>query len=325
MIGVYKMQKLVSVIMSTFNEREVELRAAIESILNQSYKSIELILVLDNPANDLLKSVLFEYQKNDDRVKIIINEINIGLALSLNKAIELAKGQYIARMDADDISFENRIANEITFLEKNKSYAMVATNKVDINEEGAIKTSNYKVVGDYNKLKSVMRFKSVIIHPSIVIRKSVLNQLKGYRNFETSQDYDLWLRLISENHKIMILNEKLIYYRIRSNSISLSNPFRQYLYHKYAIKLYKQRIRNGNDEFSEENKQKFLENHDYFNEDNKNRFNKAFNMLYDGIYLVKNKKVISGIMKILYACGMHIEIYKELLLAIKFKFFLRTL
>jgi len=318
------MEKKVSVIMSTYNEKEEELKAAVNSMLNQSYENLELIIVLDAPNNQLLKNILLEFQAKDSRVKIHINEDNIGLALSLNKAIEMSSGDYIARMDADDISFMDRIEKEVLFLENNEDYVMVATNKEDIDENGRILPSNYKVVSDYNKVKNIMRFKSIIIHPSILIRKKVLVEVNGYRNFDTSQDYDLWLRLLTLNYKIKILDEKLIYYRKRSNSISIKNPFRQYINHKYALLLYKQRINNGIDNFSEENKNKFLVNNGYFNTKKQSNFNKGFRLLYDGVRLIKSKRIINGLLKITYALSLHREIATELYLAIRFKKMLKN-
>src|SRR5699024_5552594 len=126
------MAALVSVIMSVYNETETELALAIESILNQTYKDIEFIIVLDAPDNELVLKLIKKYQTSDDRIKIIINNQNQGLAKSLNTGIKSSSGEYIARMDADDISFKNRLDVQISFLEKNADYDIVSTNRVDI-------------------------------------------------------------------------------------------------------------------------------------------------------------------------------------------------
>ena len=111
---------LVSVIMSTYKEEEIFLRQAIESILDQTYKDFEYIIILDNPDNDLHIKIIEEYTNIDKRIKFYINKKNIGLTASLNKGLELAKGIYICRMDADDISISNRIENQKKYLEENK-------------------------------------------------------------------------------------------------------------------------------------------------------------------------------------------------------------
>src|SRR5699024_9921478 len=106
---------------------------------------IEFIIVLDAPDNELVLKLLKKYQTSDDRIKIIINNQNQGLAKSLNTGIKSSSGEYIARMDADDISFKNRLDVQISFLEKNADYDIVSTNRVDIDEDGNQIESNYKV------------------------------------------------------------------------------------------------------------------------------------------------------------------------------------
>ena len=109
---------LVSIIMSTYKEEEIFLRQAIESILNQSYKDFEYIIILDNPDNNLHIRIIKEYANLDKRIKFYVNEKNMGLTASLNKGLGLAKGKYICRMDADDISINKRIENQKRYLEE---------------------------------------------------------------------------------------------------------------------------------------------------------------------------------------------------------------
>ncbi len=102
--------------MSTYNETVEELKKAIDSILTQTFKNFEFIIILDNPQNYEHKKVINEYLSKDKRIIFLINESNIGLAASLNEGIENAKGDYIARMDADDISMPNRLEKEYNYL-----------------------------------------------------------------------------------------------------------------------------------------------------------------------------------------------------------------
>lgn len=101
--------KKISVVMSIYNENIDEIKASIDSILNQTYENIEFIIILDNPTRLDINVLLTEYQKNDTRIKVIYNQKNEGLALSLNKGLEIATGEYIARMDSDDISLQDRL------------------------------------------------------------------------------------------------------------------------------------------------------------------------------------------------------------------------
>ena len=104
---------MISVIMSTYKEDEELLRESIESILNQTYKDIEFIIILDYPDNEIHQKVICEYASKDKRVHFYINQKNLGLTKSLNRGISLCTGDYIARMDADDISLSDRLEKQL--------------------------------------------------------------------------------------------------------------------------------------------------------------------------------------------------------------------
>lgn len=110
------MNDLISIIMSAYREPLVWIRQAVDSVLNQTYKNIEFIIVVDDPDNTELIDYVTKREEQDPRITIHINEKNIGLAASLNRAIGLAKGEYIARMDADDISERDRLACQMKYL-----------------------------------------------------------------------------------------------------------------------------------------------------------------------------------------------------------------
>ena len=238
--------------MSCYNETERELKESIESILLQSYSNFEFIIVNDNPLNDRLKKVLDAYQLDDRRIKIINNETNLGLAKSLNKALACSRGKYIARMDADDISLLNRFEKEVEYLESHKDCDVVSTNRDDIDENSNIIRKATAILVEDEAIPKILKYGSIITHPSVMIKSELLKQLKGYRTFKSSQDYDLWLRMISLNYHFHILPEVLIKYRIRTNSITKSNFARSYFCLKYIRQLYFEREKNnGIDSFSE--------------------------------------------------------------------------
>ena len=243
----------VSVIMSCFNESEEELKESIDSILNQSYRNFEFILVNDNPKNDRLKKILESYKLDDFRVKIINNETNIGLAKSLNKALMLSKGKYISRMDADDISYPNRLEKQLEYLESNPDCDIVSTNRDDIDENSNIIRKASAVIVEDDAIPKILKYGSIITHPSVMIKASILKKLNGYRLFKSSQDYDLWLRMVSLHCHFHIMPEVLIKYRIRKNSITKSNFARSYFCLKYIRELFFERENsNGSDSFSED-------------------------------------------------------------------------
>ncbi|MBI6077503.1 glycosyltransferase [Clostridium perfringens] len=309
------MDKLISIIMSTYNESKVELNKAIESILNQSYTNYEFIIILDNPKNDMIKKILNEYSKKDDRIKLHFNDENIGLANSLNLAIKMSSGEYIARMDADDIAFEDRLEKEINFLESN-NLDMVSTNRIDIDENDLIisKKSNLPKLEKINRLLPLGNF---ITHPTVLIKRSVIESLNGYRNFPSSQDYDLWLRVLSKNYKIGILDEELLFYRIRTNSISNKDKYKQYLIKQYQKQLYFDRKKYGYDKFSEENLKLFLENSSYSKK--KDAFNYGITVLDKGIRNLNNKKYITGIVYVLKSFTTSKAVMDEFFSTLKYK------
>ena len=142
---------MVSVLMSIYNERIEWIKQSVESILNQTYKDFEFIIVIDNPEMDLeCRKYLEKRTYEDARIKLIWNEKNIGLAQSLNKGIKIAKGEYLARMDADDISLSDRLEMELEYLNKTKC-DLVSTNKINIDENDNIISYDLSIKKDPNK------------------------------------------------------------------------------------------------------------------------------------------------------------------------------
>lgn len=231
---------LLSVIMSTYNEKDEYLDESINSIINQSFKDWELIIIVDAPNNKHLIEKINEYASYDKRISVYVNPSNMGLALSLNEALKHCSGKYIARMDADDICFPDRFKRQVTFLEENANYSLVYTNRKDINEEGKEIGTDLLQPKDDKCLMKSLSYGSLITHPSVMIRKSALDLAGGYNNFPSGQDYDLWLRLRRNGCYFHYMKEPLLKYRIRSNSISKSKMGLQILCGQYARNIDKQ-------------------------------------------------------------------------------------
>lgn len=212
----------------------------------------------------------------------------MGLPYSLNKAISHASGKYIARMDADDISFPERIEEEIFFLEKN-NFDMVASNRIDIDEDGRIIRENRKVVSTEN-LNRVLPYACVITHPSILIRIDVIKELGGYREIASVEDYDLWLRMLTFRKKIGIIDRPLLYYRIRSDSIGRKDNLLQRLMTEYVQRLYLERKKKGKDSYSNRNIQIFLETQKYSNIKEKQKYNTAVRNMEEGLQNLRNRR-----------------------------------
>lgn len=254
---------MISVVMSCYNEEEKEIRQAIESILNQTFDDFEFIIILDNPKNTKIKKILLEYQKKDKRVKLICNQTNIGLAMSLNKGIASSKYDIIARMDADDISMPERLEKEYNYLKIHENFNCVSSKVIVIDENDNIKECRFPYFKNNKYIRISLRLGNFISHPCAMFRKSTFNAVGGYRNFPTTQDYDLWLRFADFGSEFYIFNEYLLKYRERNEGISIKKAYLQFLCQTYIKKMHKERKNNKVDTFSEENLYLFLEKNNY--------------------------------------------------------------
>lgn len=226
-----------SVIMATYKEEISMLKEAIDSILMQTYKNFEYIIILDNPDNQEHINCINDYCKQDERIKFFINEKNQGLTKTLNRGLELAQGKYICRMDADDVSLPRRLELQKKYLEDN-DYDLIGGISQMIDENGESIYSIKKVPTDFEKIKKCIKYNQVISHPTWFGKKEVFITLNGYREIPLCEDYDFTLRAILNGFKISNLDKQVLKYRMTSTSISRSNLFEQYLYAKYITARY---------------------------------------------------------------------------------------
>jgi len=238
---------LVSVIMSVYNEKEKWLMESIESILKQSYKNLEFIIILDNPDNKKLNDIIRFYCKKDTRIRYFKNEKNIGLVKSLNKALSYAKGEFIARMDADDISMPGRFEKQMDYFNKHPDVDFMGARCINIDEEGKEVYRDEVIPEKMRLIKSCLLNVDFINHPTWFFKKECADANKGYREITCAEDYDFLLRLITNGFKLANSNEFLVRYRIRSSGISKSNSLQQLLYSKHVVKMYKDRLKYGHE------------------------------------------------------------------------------
>lgn len=222
----------VSVIMSVYNEKTEWLKQSIESILNQTYANIEFIIILDNPNNFELKGVIERY-KEDERIKFSINDMNRGLVYSLNKAIKMCTGNYIARMDADDISLPNRIEKQITYLFDN-NLDIVGSNVINMYPDGKRIYSHYPITP--SEINLFLCNANALAHPTWLLKKECYHKVGMYRNIYSNEDYDFLLRCKARKMLIGNIEEPLLIYRISPNGITQSNLYKQRLVTNYLAK-----------------------------------------------------------------------------------------
>ena len=226
--------ELVSVLMTVYKESKEELKKSFESIINQTYKNLEIIIVIDNPEDDWRSSFINSY--GDKRVILLKNSNNMGLPLSLNRALDMAKGSFIARMDADDESRLDRIEKQVSYIKK-YNFDLIGT-YITFTYKGKIQEVA-KFPSDPNSIRKYLGYRSAVIHPTWLVRSNVFRQLKGYRNIPTAEDYDLLMRAALHGYKISNVPEVLFDYSLSENSISRSNPGKQELIAEYLRKAYK--------------------------------------------------------------------------------------
>ena len=216
-MGITFMPK-ISVLMPAFNS-EKYIKEAIESILSQTFHDFELIIINDG-STDSTEKIILSYK--DTRINYLKNETNLGLISTLNKGINICQGEYIARMDADDISHTDRFNRQVHFLDENPDIGLCGTwiylfrNKnIEIKEEIKNTTNQDEIVED-------MLLYNQIGHPTVMFRKSILEN--GRFNYNSSykhaEDYKLWTDIIQVT-KIANLPEFLLYYRIHNENISI--------------------------------------------------------------------------------------------------------
>ena len=210
---------MISVIMSTYREPLEYVEESINSILCQTYGDFEFIISVDDPENKELIDFLKNKADSDSRIKIIVNEKNLGLPRSLNNGIDVAKGDYIARMDADDISLPDRFECQLKLIEE-KNLDLVGCNIIDIDSKGNVLNPKGTDFPTTDKaIKEFIRNDSAVPHPSWLAKRKVFDENR-YNNYRACQDYDFLTRIAMKGFKLGNVKEPKLKYRISEKSIS---------------------------------------------------------------------------------------------------------
>jgi glycosyltransferase involved in cell wall biosynthesis len=207
----------ISVVMSVYNGDKY-LKEAIESILSQTFTDLELIIINDG-STDRSREILESYK--DGRIRLF-NNTNKGLTKSLNEGIRYSNGEYIARMDADDVSMPNRFERQVSFLDSHPGIVMCGTwaqfTDKDGNDNGPYQTP---VSG--REIRTMLIKHSPFIHPSVMIRRNLFDKVGFYdESFRCAQDYELWTRVVAL-FDTANLPEVLLKYRVLKSGITGSN------------------------------------------------------------------------------------------------------
>jgi len=204
---------MISVVMPVYNGKKY-LNEAIDSILNQSYTDFEFI-ILNDGSTDQTEDIILSY--DDPRIVYVKNEENLQIVKTLNKGIALAKGKYIARMDADDISFPDRFEKQITFLNKNPHIDILGTWFETFGKKKYIQ----KLPTDHEQIKSALLLYTPLAHPTVFIKSEVIKKYHYPENYPKSEDCALWIQLINRVY-FSNIPEVLLLYRLHNNQTSSS-------------------------------------------------------------------------------------------------------
>lgn len=268
-----------SVLMSIFNETESQICESVESILNQTFKDFEFIVICDNPTRTDLSGIMSSFM--DERVKLLYNDKNYGLAMSMNRAAENATTDVYARMDADDIAMPDRLEKEYRTLVKENA-DLVFSGFVYIDERSAYIGNVHHYAENLNEhslSREISLRPDLIHHPTVMMRRGIFEKLGGYRNFPCTQDVDLWMRMQEAGAKFFLINEPLLKYRVNPNGTTQRKAFKQYITGNYIYQLSFQRLKNGHDNFSKGNYEAFLKKNGLGSARSEKFFNLGFRYL----------------------------------------------
>ena len=234
-------EPMVSIIMSVHNGMPF-LIEAMKSVQQQTWTDFEFIIINDGSSDDS-GGYIEKNQGNDKRI-ILIKQSNLGLTKSLNRGIKISKGEYIARIDADDIWHKDKLAKQIKYLEAHPNCALLGTAYQRIDANGAyLGEATIAIFNSDNLIRDAITKFNPFFHSSVIFRRDACMQLGGYDEFyRYAQDYNLWVRFIAK-YSVANLPEILAFQRITQDNISIKKERKQRWYalksKLLAIKLLK--------------------------------------------------------------------------------------
>lgn len=253
------MKPEISVIMSVYNG-ETYLEEAIESVRSQTFKNWELV-VINDCSTDSTAEILAGFASKDERIKVHTNEVNLKLPASLNKAISLSEGKYIARMDADDICLPERFEKQYKFMEENQDIALSSCRFMTV-KNGVYMSGGAGGRCDYDAIRAMLLVANPILHPGVIAKSEVMKKFNYDTTLTCTEDLELWTRMVMENQKIEILPECLLIYRLHDKQITSTTLERQ---HTEVLKI-QQKYYSSLLEKMDEEMQKFYISGIYFKE-----------------------------------------------------------
>ena len=207
---------LVSIIMPYFKKKNT-IAESIDSILSQTYKNFELLIIYDDEDQKDLNFIKEKIQ-NEKRIRLIVNQKNLGAGFSRNVGIKNSKGNYIAFIDSDDTWNKEKLEKQLNFMKKN-NYEITHTSYEIIDLEN--KTLSYRKARDFKNFESLLKSCDIALSTVLIDRKILDEDIK-FPNLKTKEDFVLWLKFLKKNYKIFSINTDLTSWRKLNNSLSSS-------------------------------------------------------------------------------------------------------
>lgn len=238
------MQREYSVLMSVYYKENPEwFKESIESILNQTIKTNDFVLIEDGPLTEELENIVLEYQKKYHKLFNIVRiKENVGLGPALAIGLEKCKNELVARMDSDDISVPERCEKELSMFEKDNSLDMVGSNIIEFTDNISNAQAYRKLPESDSEIKKYMRRRNPFGHPSVMFRKSKVIEAGNYRSYYLCEDYDMWIRMAKVNSKFYNIQEVLVYMRIGKDFYKRRGGIK---YLKSILKFKREQYKNG--------------------------------------------------------------------------------
>ncbi len=214
----------ITVLIAVHNGEQY-IRETLDSIKNQTFKDFECLLINDFSTDSTL-SILEEYAKQDDRFVIHNNEVNLRLAKSLNVGLELARGKYIARLDADDISLPQRLEKQYEYMENHPEISLSYCKHFILNN-GMVHIANSGKNRSIGGIPASFLFFCPVLHPGVIVKTDVIRKYKYNPEHTCSEDMELWSRMIMGGEKIACQSEFLVLYRIHDSQITSGSSEKQ--------------------------------------------------------------------------------------------------
>lgn len=216
-----------SVVMAVYrNDNPVWIRHALESILNQTYRSNDIVIVRDGTVSKNIENILKEYEETYDEVKIVRLSTNVGAGQARNEGVKCAKNELVAIMDADDLSLPNRFELQLAEFKRSPDLALVGGQISEFKDEPDSIVGYRKVPTNYDAIKKFAHYRSPINHVTVMFKKSVFLSIGGYPKMSRAEDYYMVSSLLFNKYMMNNLDSTLVNCRTNSDNIRRRKTFR---------------------------------------------------------------------------------------------------